>query len=333
MPVCPDGHQSVAADFCDTCGMRIEGAPATGAAGPGSGGPEAAGGGGPSCPQCGTERNGQFCEVCGFDFTSGAPAAGPSSSSPLGGGLAPGPDPAGGSGPGGQPAPDGGLGLAGQPDPPALSAVAGAPDPLGAAPDPLGGMSFAGAAGDPGGEGGAAGEQSLGDPATGAGAVSTVNLANAGQPGAAEAGEAGAAPSGPAWTAVVSADHDYYEAVIAAGGPDASSIEFPGYCPERRFTLTGPEMRIGRRSVSRGLEPEIDLTGPPTDPGISHLHAVLIGKPDGSWSVLDPGSSNGTQVNGDDIATSVEVPLHSGDRVCLGAWTVLTVQAPDGGAG
>ena len=291
MPVCPDGHQSVAVDFCDTCGMRIEGAPATGAAGPGSGAPEAAGGGGPSCPQCGTERNGQFCEVCGFDFTSGAPAA------------------------------------AGQPDPSALSAAAGAPDPVGAAPDPLSGVSFAGAAGDPGGEGGASGEQSLGNPATAAGAVSTVNLANVGQPGPVEAGEASAAPSGPAWTAVVSADHDYYEAVIAAGGPDASSIEFPGYCPERRFTLTGPEMRIGRRSVSRGLEPEIDLTGPPTDPGISHLHAVLLAKPDGSWSVLDPGSSNGTQVNGDDISTGVEVPLHSGDRVSLGAWTVLTIQS------
>jgi pSer/pThr/pTyr-binding forkhead associated (FHA) protein len=126
---------------------------------------------------------------------------------------------------------------------------------------------------------------------------------------------------------VVTADHDYYDAVIAAGGPDASSIEFPAYCPERRFTLTGSQLRIGRRSASRGLDPEIDLTGPPADPGISHLHAVLLAKPDGSWSVLDPGSSNGTQVNGDDISTGVEVPLHSGDRVSLGAWTVLTIQS------
>ncbi len=125
---------------------------------------------------------------------------------------------------------------------------------------------------------------------------------------------------------MVSADRSYFDSVIAAGGPDAASIEFPAYCPDRLFTLTGKEMRIGRRSASRGLEPEIDLTGPPTDPGISHLHAVLIAQPDGSWSVLDPGSSNGTQVNAIDIATGVPVPLHHGDRVCLGAWTVLTIQ-------
>jgi pSer/pThr/pTyr-binding forkhead associated (FHA) protein len=86
------------------------------------------------------------------------------------------------------------------------------------------------------------------------------------------------------------------------------------------------EMRIGRRSASRGLEPEIDLTGPPADPGISHLHAVLIAQPDGGWSVLDPGSSNGTQVNGADIETGVAVALNPGDRISLGAWTVLTLQ-------
>lgn len=130
-----------------------------------------------------------------------------------------------------------------------------------------------------------------------------------------------------AWTAVVTADRGYFDSVIAASSPDAASIEFPGYCPERRFTLTGKEMRIGRRSASRGLDPEIDLTGPPTDPGISHLHAVLIAQPDGTWSVLDPGSSNGTQVNGTDMIIGVPVPLHSGDRVSLGAWTVLTIQS------
>jgi pSer/pThr/pTyr-binding forkhead associated (FHA) protein len=86
-------------------------------------------------------------------------------------------------------------------------------------------------------------------------------------------------------------------------------------------------MRVGRRSVSRGLEPEIDLTGPPADPGVSHLHAVLIPDADGRWAVLDPGSANGTQVNGADIAAGMIVPLHDGDRISLGAWTVLTIQA------
>ncbi len=125
---------------------------------------------------------------------------------------------------------------------------------------------------------------------------------------------------------MITADRGHFDSVLAADGPDSASLRFPAYCPERRFALTGPQMRIGRRSASRGLEPEIDLTGPPVDPGISHLHAVLIAQADGTWSVLDPGSSNGTQVNGADIACGVPVPLRAGDRVCLGAWTVLTVE-------
>jgi pSer/pThr/pTyr-binding forkhead associated (FHA) protein len=126
--------------------------------------------------------------------------------------------------------------------------------------------------------------------------------------------------------AVVTADRAYFDSVVAAGGPDAASIEFPVYCPERRFRLSGAEMRIGRRSASRGLEPEIDLTGPPADPGVSHLHAVLIAEPDGSWAVLDPGSANGTLVNGREMATGARVRLRDGDRVCVGAWTVLTIR-------
>ena len=127
------------------------------------------------------------------------------------------------------------------------------------------------------------------------------------------------------WTAVVSADRDYYDSVRAASGPDGESIDFPAYCADRRFRLSGGQMRIGRRSVSRGVDPEIDLTGPPADPGISRLHAVLIAEPDGSWSVLDPGSANGTSVNGNEIPTGNRIPLHDGDRINVGAWTAITV--------
>ena len=240
MPACPAGHESTAADFCDVCGIRIEGASTPSGVTPG---PAAGGGAGPAgqpgvpapgvpapggqCPQCGTERSGQFCEVCGFDFQSGR-AARP---------VSPGPT-----------------------------------APVSAAPA---------------------------QPAT-------------------ESGRSG-------WTAVVTADRAYFDRVVAAGGPDASALEFPAYCPERRFGLSGKEARIGRRSASRGLDPEIDLTGPPTDPGVSHLHAVLVSQPGGGWSVLDPGSSNGTQVNGADIGTGEAVPLHPGDRINIGAWTLLTI--------
>jgi hypothetical protein len=126
----------------------------------------------------------------------------------------------------------------------------------------------------------------------------------------------------------VTADRAYFDRVIAAQGPDSATVQFPAICPERRFRLCGPEMRIGRRSASRGLEPEIDLTGPPTDPGVSHLHAVLTTGQDGGWTIADPGSANGTLVNDTEIPLGSQVWLHDGDRVCLGAWTVLTIQAP-----
>ena len=140
----------------------------------------------------------------------------------------------------------------------------------------------------------------------------------------------GAAPDAPGtarWSVVVRSDRVYYDGVVAAGGADAAAIRFPEYCPERRFPLTGPQMRIGRISPSRGFEPEIDLTGPPADPGVSRLHAVLIPEPDGAWAILDPGSENGTHVNDVEIPTDQRVRLRDGDRIHLGAWTVLTMHA------
>ncbi|MCW2919660.1 MAG: domain containing protein [Actinomycetia bacterium] len=130
------------------------------------------------------------------------------------------------------------------------------------------------------------------------------------------------------WTAVVSADRAYYDAVRAQDGPDVTALTFPPYCPERRVPLTGQQIRIGRRSVSQGTVPEIDLSGPPEDPGVSHTHAVLLARPDGGWTLVDPGSTNGTTVNEetDPIAVNTELPLQDGDRIHVGAWTTITVR-------
>ena len=123
---------------------------------------------------------------------------------------------------------------------------------------------------------------------------------------------------------LVASDRVYYERTQAARGP-GSAVEFPAHTSERRIRLVGKQMRIGRRSPARDLVPEIDLADQPVDPGISRLHAVLTPAPDGTWSILDPGSANGTFVNGREIATGEIVTLHEGDRVNLGAWTVITV--------
>ena len=127
------------------------------------------------------------------------------------------------------------------------------------------------------------------------------------------------------WTAVVTADRAYFDAIQAAGGPDAAGIAFPAYFPQRRFRLAGTEVRIGRHSASSGIDPEIDLSVPPADPGVSRLHAVLLKAPDGTWSVVDPGSANGTAVNGSEIPRGQAVPLREGDQIHLGAWTQLRV--------
>jgi pSer/pThr/pTyr-binding forkhead associated (FHA) protein len=127
------------------------------------------------------------------------------------------------------------------------------------------------------------------------------------------------------WTVRVASDRAYYDRMKAVSGVHALSIAFPARLTERRIPLTGNQMRIGRRSAARDLEPEIDLAGPPPDPGISRLHAVLIAGPDGRWAVLDSGSANGTFVNGREIAKGDLVPLREGDRINVGAWTVITV--------
>ena len=134
-----------------------------------------------------------------------------------------------------------------------------------------------------------------------------------------------AQPVSVTWTAVVTADRDYYESVSAVNDSDTASISFPGDVAERRIPLSGGEIRIGRRSVSRGIEPEIDLSIPERDPGVSRLHAKLVPAPDGSWTVIDLGTENGITVNGRDVPPGDSVPLHPGDRIHLGAWTKITI--------
>jgi hypothetical protein len=135
------------------------------------------------------------------------------------------------------------------------------------------------------------------------------------------------APPVAGWTALVAADRDYYEAVLRQSDENAA-FPFPPYCPERRIPLAGPQVRIGRRSVSQGTVPEIDLSEPPEDPGASHTHAVLLARPGGTWALVDPGSTNGTTVNGGDdpIPVNVEVPMRDGDRIHIGVWTTITLR-------
>ncbi|MGW4288539.1 FHA domain-containing protein [Streptomyces sp. NPDC004673] len=136
-------------------------------------------------------------------------------------------------------------------------------------------------------------------------------------------------PQGPAtWTATIGPDRDYFMAMMQRSGPEAAGLNLPAYSPEQQRTLTGNQMTIGRRRHSTGDTPDVDLSVPPEDPGVSHQHAVLVQQPDGGWAVVDQNSTNGTTVNGSDepIQPFVPVPLQDGDRVHVGAWTTITVR-------
>jgi O-antigen/teichoic acid export membrane protein len=128
------------------------------------------------------------------------------------------------------------------------------------------------------------------------------------------------------WSVVVAPDRGYYDRMWTPMALSGRIVAFPDYGNEQRFSLAGNQMRIGRRSATRDLELEIDLAGSTGDPGVSRLHAVLIAADNGTWGLLDPGSANGTLLNGCKMVTGDLVPLHDGDRINLGAWTVITVQ-------
>ncbi|MFI6350776.1 FHA domain-containing protein [Streptomyces sp. NPDC050560] len=130
------------------------------------------------------------------------------------------------------------------------------------------------------------------------------------------------------WTATIGPDREYFMAMMHRSGPEATGLNLPAYSPEQQRQLQGPQVSIGRRRHSTGDTPDIDLSVPPEDPGVSHQHALLVAQPDGSWAVVDQNSTNGTTVNGaeEPIQPFVPVPLQDGDRVHVGAWTTITVR-------
>jgi pSer/pThr/pTyr-binding forkhead associated (FHA) protein len=108
---------------------------------------------------------------------------------------------------------------------------------------------------------------------------------------------------------------------------DAEGVDFPAEPASRSFALEKDRATIGRTSASRGIYPDIDLSGPPTDTGVSHQHAVLVRQAGGTWAILDPGSTNGTYLNDSPEAIPRDhlVPVHEGDQIHIGAWTTLTL--------
>ena len=158
-------------------------------------------------------------------------------------------------------------------------------------------------------------------PPTGGGSAPDPVPAAAGAPAAGSTTVMPAAPSG--WTAVVGADRAFFDGNVTAG-----VVTFPDPLTPRDVPLAGDEVSIGRRSESKGYFPDIDLSSPVDDPAVSRRHAVLQRQADGSWAVIDVGSTNGTWLNAEDdpLAHGVVRALHDGDRILLGAFTCITIR-------
>lgn len=88
------------------------------------------------------------------------------------------------------------------------------------------------------------------------------------------------------------------------------------------IALTHSTNLIGRTSVARAIHPEIPLD---LDDAVSSRHAILTLYPDGAIVLRDIGSSNGTLVNGKEIAIMADIAISSGDEITLGHWTRIQI--------
>ena len=110
------------------------------------------------------------------------------------------------------------------------------------------------------------------------------------------------------WQVIISID----PSLATPSSPDA-----PSQAPIT-IDLAHPASLIGRTSTARAIHPEIPLD---FDDAVSSRHAILTLQPDGTLVLRDIDSSNGTMVNGKDIAALVDIPMRSGDEITLGHWT------------
>jgi len=131
------------------------------------------------------------------------------------------------------------------------------------------------------------------------------------------------APAAPArLLAVVTADRAYYDS------QQVGEVQFPVGAPPRVIELPAVPATIGRRSRSLGTDPALDLAIPPEDPAVSHTHASLLPGDDGTWSLVDHGSTNGTFLNESPEPLLANVPrtVRPGDRIYVGAWTRISLE-------
>ncbi len=124
----------------------------------------------------------------------------------------------------------------------------------------------------------------------------------------------------------VAVDKDFFEAVVTDG-----EIDLPDPVPlDQELELAGDEIHIGRTSESRAIHPDVDVAKLTGDQAVSSRHAVLRVANDGTYTVVDVGSTNGTfltEVDSDPLDHGIPKAVQVGTPIYVGAWTKLTILA------
>lgn len=311
---CPDGHLSRAEDYCDVCGLSLADAGGADGADADATSPDLT----PvrpaslECPNCSAENapDALFCENCGYDHTTGTM---PRPVEPLAFPL-----PMSMRQPGG---------------PMPSESHVHEPEPSSGDGDDSGADAEAGeAAADTGDDADVDSDSEAADdeqpdewpPASAA--PSAVAAPSAAAPSSTDDANPAPALEEP-WVAEVWIDPDWY-----ADQGSAERMPSPGL--PTVVVLRHTSSLIGRASRSRGIAPDLDISG---DPGVSRRHAQVT--TDGSrWFIEDLGSANGTYL-GTATGSLPTQPVSGGSRreigpgeqIYLGAWTRIVIRkAADG---
>jgi hypothetical protein len=102
---------------------------------------------------------------------------------------------------------------------------------------------------------------------------------------------------------------------------DETNPAAPRGQPARKFALYDDESLIGRRSS--GVAQTVGLDG---DDFLSRRHLLFLRQRDG-YVVRLFDNTNGATHNGVELTAGVERPLAAGDRIAIGAFTVIRVTA------
>lgn len=123
---------------------------------------------------------------------------------------------------------------------------------------------------------------------------------------------------------LIAVDQAFFDEVVNDG-----EIEFPDPVPaEQELNLAGSEFHIGRTSDSRAIHPDIDVADLTNDQAVSSRHAVLRIADDGTVTIVDVGSTNGTfldTVDSEALTHGIPFEVQPGSPIYVGAWTRLVV--------